>query len=120
MDRQVQELLAFAFDKWTLVVAGGVFFFFRLLRQTPIVRWPVYWRLLPVLPETLGSAIALLGGIPVVADQPVLIKIAVGLWCGYLSQRAHKVLGQTILGDDPDIIRSGKTESIKIRSGEGE
>jgi hypothetical protein len=111
MNDQVQALLDLALDRYTLLVAGGIFFFLRVLRQTPIAKWSIYWRALPVLPETIGCLAAVLGGIPAVAGQPILIKIAAGLWCGYLSQRTHKVLGQTVLGDDPDIIRKHKGET---------
>ena len=102
-DQQIQDLVALAFDKWTLLTAGGVFFLLRVLGQTPLSRLSIYRRAMPVLPELLGVFAAFFGGIPTVADSPIALKIAAGLWCGYLSQRTHKILGQTILGDDPQI-----------------
>lgn len=98
----LQGLIDLALNKWTLMTAGGVFFLIRVLSQLlSKVGW--YRRLLPVLPELLGVGATLAGGNPAVSDQPVVLKVAAGLWCGYLAQRFHKVLGQTILGDDQSI-----------------
>ena len=100
---EVQGLLAIALDRYSLLMAGAVFVLLRSLKKTGIAKLPVYWRFLPVLPDVLGVAATLLGGVPVVAKEPVVVQVAAGLWIGYLSQRFHKICGQSILGDDPDI-----------------
>jgi hypothetical protein len=113
---QISGLVELALDKYTLLIAGGIFILLRMIKATPLAKTGIYWRVLPVLPEALGCLAAVTGCMPAVADQPLAIKIAAGLWCGYLSQRFHKVLGQTVLGDDPDITRA-KSAKIKKRKG---
>lgn len=104
MDEQVHGLLAIALDRFTLLIAGGIYMALRGVQRSQIVsRSGFYRRLLPILPEILGCALSSLGGIPAVEGEPLAVRIAAGLWCGYLAQRFHKVLGQTILGDDPKI-----------------
>lgn len=94
-------LIDLAFDRWTLLIAGGIYLFLRTLNGfEPISKLGVYRRILPLLPESLGVAAAFLGGIPFVEGKPAVIKIAAGLWCAYLAQRFRKLLGQTVLGDD--------------------
>src|SRR3972149_6955918 len=75
--------------------------FLRLLQKVPkLGELGIYRRLLPILPDALGCIAAAFGGIPAVADKPLIVRLAAGLWCGYLAQRFHKILGQTVLGDD--------------------
>lgn len=108
MDPSIRGLVDVAFDQWTLLVAGGVFIFIRMLSQIPLIKKSsIFKRILPVLPEILGSVAAIFGGIPAVQKQHFIVKIAAGLWCGYLAQRFHKILGQTFLGDD-NIIEAKK------------
>lgn len=104
---QVHGLIEIAFETMTLLYAGAIFILFRMLKKSPIVKSAVYWRLLPFLPETVGVVIACSGLLPAVAAMPIPAKVAAGIWCGYISQRFHKILGQTILGDDRDIARAG-------------
>ncbi len=97
----IQGLIDLALNKWTLLTAGGVFFLLRVVGQLDFIgKRNLYRRLLPVLPEALGVAATVAGGNPAVADQPLVLQVAAGLWCGYLAQRFHKVLGQVVLGDD--------------------
>lgn len=100
MEEQIQGLVALAFDKYTLLVAGAIYIALRGIHSTRFSKWWVYRRVLPFLPESLGCLAAAFGGLPVMADQPILVRLAAGLWCGYLAQKGHKILGQTILGDD--------------------
>jgi hypothetical protein len=101
VEEQVQGLIKLAFDKYTLLTAGGIFFLLRCIHQIKAISsQPLWRRILPVMPEILGCCAAFLGGMPVVSGKPAVIKIASGLWAGFLAQRFHKVLGQTILGDD--------------------
>ena len=103
----IAGLIELALNKWTLMTAGGVYFLIRVFSQLDFIsKRNLYRRLLPVLPEMLGVVATFAGGNPAVADQPAVLKIAAGLWCGYLAQRFHKVLGQTILGDDKSITAS--------------
>jgi hypothetical protein len=104
VDADVQGLVDLALNKWTLLTAGGVFFLLRVISQLPwLSTTNAYRRLLPVLPELLAVGATLAGGNPAVDSSPIVLKVAAGLWCGYLAQRFHKVLGQTILGDDRSI-----------------
>lgn len=108
----LKGLMDLAFDEWTLLVAGGIYLFLRMLHDFKLIsKLTVYRRLLPVFPEVLGVAAAVLGGIPVVDGKPIIIKIAAGLWCAYLAQRFRKILGQTILGDDT------KLEAARTKEG---
>lgn len=101
MDDVVQKLVDLALSADMLMTAAGIFALLRALRRFPVVSdRNLYRRALPVLPETLGCLVALSSGLPSLAGQPLPLKIAAGLWTGYLAQRIHKILGQTILGDD--------------------
>lgn len=111
----ISGLIEIGLNKWTLLTAGGVYFLLRVLNQLDFVsKRNLYRRLLPVLPESLGVAATIAGGNPAVEGQPLVLKIAAGLWCGYLAQRFHKVLGQTILGDDRSITASPSTKAKSI------
>ena len=99
-DELVRSFLALAMDTYVLTAAGGVFTVIRALAKTSLAQVPIYRRILPVLPEALGIAAVLGGGVPAVAAMPIAVKIAVGLWCGYVAQKFQKILGQTVLGDD--------------------
>lgn len=103
MGNEAADLIKLAFDQWTLFTAGAIFMLLRMFQATPIGRHHFYRRILPFLPEGLGCIAAFAGGIPVVDGQPIALKVAAGLWCGYAAQRFHKFLGQTLLGDDPKI-----------------
>jgi hypothetical protein len=86
----------------------------------------LYRRVLPVLPEFIGTLAVLSGTIPQFDHDPFVVKISIGVFCGYLSQRIHKVIGQTILGDDrgaqlPTRVRvEADTEPTIIDSGSEE
>lgn len=101
MNTDVQGLIELAFDKITMLVAGGIYVLLRFLQKVPrLSDWPPYRRALPIMPEVIGGLVAIFGGLPAVNDQPWVVRIAAGLWCSYLAQKFHKILGQTILGDD--------------------
>lgn len=120
-----------------LALIGAVFFVLRfvgrmhwgwaaepLARLSPSLpdRISSLWRrLLVIAPEVLGAAAIFSGCVPSVEGQGWVIKVAVSLWVGYASQRAHKFLGQTILGDDP-VIRSHAASTVaraQARQGAG-
>jgi len=110
VDAIISMVTEIAFDRWTLLVAGIVFLLLRFAtrlahtgsdRVTGVVR-----RAMPFLPEVLGVGIACFGGVPVVASEPVVLKVAVGLWASYVASKIHKVLGQTVLGDDQKLERA--------------
>lgn len=117
-EAEIQGLIALALNKWTMLNAGGVFFFLRVVGRSPIAKFSLYQRLLPVLPEAMAIGAMLAGGNPVIDKQPLVVKIMAGLWCGYLAQRFHKVLGQTILGDDK-AIAAKKTARLPAGPEEG-
>jgi len=95
----VMGLAELALNKWTLFVAGGIFFLARALDDAPwFARNPVTRRLLPFVPEALGIAAAFAGGLPVVDGQPAAIKVAAGLWCAFLGENFVKILDRVILG----------------------
>lgn len=99
----IQPLIDLALDKFTLLTAGGIFFFLRFVAKTRAAKHPLYRRFLPILPDLLGVAAALSGALPALGELHPLFRVAGGLWCGYIAQRFHKVLGQTILGDDAGV-----------------
>lgn len=118
-EEQIHGLVELALNKWTLLMAGGVFFAVRILNGlTFLSKRAWYRRILPFLPDALGCGAAISGGIPVVADQPLILQLAAGLWCGYLAQRFHKVLGQTVLGDDKVISTKLLTSTEDDKEGE--
>lgn len=113
----IEGLIALGLNKWTLLTAGGVYLLLRVTNQLAFIsgrNW--YRRILPVAPELLGIAATFAGGNPAVAKAPIVVKIAAGLWCGYLAQRFHKVLGQTILGDDKKITTTKAAEAPRVVS----
>lgn len=113
---EIAQWLTLAFDKWLLMTSTGIFLLIRALSAVrPLNENGIYRRLLPVLPEVFGVTAALTGGIPIVNDQPLPLKIATGIWCAYLAKNARKVLGQTIIGDDANI----KRKSLEAVAQEG-
>lgn len=116
------ELSSLALHRDVLFAAVGVFAALRAIHAWPLLsKTDLYRRVLPILPEVMGIAIAYTGGIPIVAALPESIRIATGFWVGFLSQRAHKVLGQTILGDDPALQakRRAPRKNSKLEKGGG-
>lgn len=98
------EFIRLFCNRHVVMVVGGVYFLLRIFNTIqPIGRSSLYRRLLPFLPEILSYAAILLGSIPELREEHWVIKGAAALWCGYAAQRFHKILGQTILGDDPRI-----------------
>lgn len=103
MDEAVKSFLALAFNEHVLACAGGVFVLIRAGQKANFSTHPLYRRILPLLPEILGVLFVVSGAVPTVAQSPIPLKIAVGLWCSYVAQKFQKILGQTILGDDRHI-----------------
>ena len=106
----IRMITDIALDQWTILVAGIVFLLLRYATRithsgndhvTSIVR-----RLLPFLPEALGVLISVMGGVPGGAGTPLIIRVAVGLWAAYVATKIHKILGQTVLGDDTRLERA--------------
>lgn len=107
-DRLEEVIVATFFDRYTLMCAAGIFLLLRVLRNVQAISSTgVYRRLLPLLPEALGVGAALAGGLPAIAGKALVIRLSAGLWCGYVATKFHKVLGQTILGDDDVIANPG-------------
>lgn len=104
VEQAISEFIRIALDKYAVITIAGIFILIRAMNAVPIVsQRSVYRRLLPVLPEVLGTLAVFAGSVPMLSDHGIAVKLAFGLWCGYCSQRFHKILGQTILGDDPRI-----------------
>lgn len=113
----ITGLLALVVDKFSLLVAGAIFMLLRVISATPVGNVAIYRRLLPLLPEMLGAATSLVGGLPAVANQPIFVRLAAGIWCGYLAGKFHKVLGQTVLGDDSTLAAAMKPLEVKMTRG---
>lgn len=106
----VDEFIRLFLNRQVLLVVGGVYFLIRLLNSVgPISRSSIYRRLLIFIPELLSTAAIFSGAIPSFHDEHWVVKLGAGLWCGYVAQRFHKFLGQTILGDDPRIALKNTT-----------
>lgn len=100
----LDEFLHLFFSRQTLLLIGGVFFLVRIINSVEAIsRNSFYRRLLPILPEILSAVAIFAGALPVLEHEHLIIKGATALWCGYVAQRFHKILGQTFLGDDPRI-----------------
>ncbi len=100
----------FLINKWTLAVAAGVFVALRALNGWPMLSEKrFYRRTLPVLPESIGIAVWVLGGLPIGTTAPLhgraefMARVMAGLWSAYLAQKFRKILAQTLLGDDARI-----------------
>lgn len=120
----MEELLkALIDDKHFWLSSLGVFALLRamntaeekILRVAP-QKWiqaigAIYRRLLPVLPEAFGTVAVLIGSVPMAVAFPLIGKVAVGAAIGMASQRAHKLIGQTLLGDD----RGAQLPAIRAR-----
>jgi len=92
-------------DPWTYTLAAGLFLFVRYVSRAVEAadhpRLTVVWRrILPLIPELIAVPTVVAGGIPIVADKPIAVRIAVGLWVAYLATKSKKLIGQTMLGDD--------------------
>ena len=107
VEPQITELLTarvLAMAEAGAMLALGVFLVMRVLARLKwLERHPWAVRALPLLPEALGVAGALLGGIAFDPETPVVVRAIYGLMAGAIATRAHKLLGQTILGDDKRI-----------------
>jgi hypothetical protein len=100
----IQAVLSIAFDVWTLLVAGGIFLGMRAIQKIPwLPRQGWFKRLQPLLPEAAGIGVGLAGWLPACSQQNIAIRVAAGLWCAYVAQKFRKILGQSLLGDDPII-----------------
>lgn len=113
VDDTLKDFIAIALDKYVLLVAGGIFAGIRAAARYAISAHPLYRRFLPLLPEAMGVGAVLSGGVPTADTYPVALKIALGLWCGYLAQKFQKLVGQTILGDDRFIEASAAAKLVE-------
>lgn len=90
----------------TTMLAVGIFLVMRFLNRTKALSGARFWpHVQPVLPPVLGVAGAFLGGISFEAHTSILQTIIHGLFAAYAAEKAHKVLGQSVLGDDARINR---------------
>lgn len=110
MDEQVTTILTtqiIEVVQSSALLAVGVFLAMRVLTGWHWLaeqRW--FRRLLPVLPPALGLLGAFAdGGLAVPEETPALTRLIYGLGAAYCAEKIHKVLGQTILGDDRKINR---------------
>ena len=98
----ITGLVGLVANTWSLLMAAGIFVVTRALEDADVLtRNPVTRRILPFVPEGLGIAAAFAGGLPAVAGQPAVIKIAAGLCCAYMGENFGKLLGRVILGEHP-------------------
>lgn len=109
MEAEIKSFVELAFDRNVMLISGGVFTAIRALQKTELSKVAVYRRVLPILPETIGVVAVVAGGVPLAAAFPLALKVALGLWCGYVAQKFHKLIGQTILGDDRQIEKAQVT-----------
>lgn len=100
MEELFAKFTAMAFDASVLLAAASIYGAIRATHKLGVARHPIFRRALPVLPEVLGVAAVVSGAVPIAAALPIGGKVAFGLWTGYLAGKFHKILGQTILGDD--------------------
>lgn len=109
MEGLIQELLQDGHVWLTALVSFGVLrvgnqieeTFFRAHDRLWVRRLAaLYRRALPVLPESIATLAVMSGSVPTYAGASLWTQVAIGFFCGFLSQRVHKILGQTILGDD--------------------
>lgn len=108
----VEGLVAIALDTWTLVLAGGIYFGLRSLDG--ILGGNLIWRrLLPLMPELLGLTLSICHCVPSTAMEPLMVRVAIGLWLAYVSKNFRKILGQTVLGDDAKITEHAYRRKLK-------
>ena len=110
MEELFAKFVSMAFDASVLLAAAAIYGAIRATHRLGVASHPVFRRALPILPEVLGVAAVVSGAVPIAAALPVGGKVAFGLWTGYLAGKFHKILGQTILGDDRAIERRVKKE----------
>lgn len=102
---ELQFALAIGLNRYTILVAGGIFVLLRALASTPLNKVPLYRNnILPVLPELIGVLTYVFAELPtnvtIEGGDGFVFRAALGLWCAYLAQKGRKLLGQTILKDD--------------------
>ena len=109
LEEVITEALVLVLNKWSIIVAGGIFLSLRTLSS---VRWlnrnQAYRRGLPFLPEAFGITAAFFGGFPPVDGMPWPIKVAAGVWCAYFAKNFRAFLKRTIVGHDK-LIKGKKT-----------
>jgi len=118
---QINVLVEMGTDRWTIVSAVAVYlalrFMTRVIETTRSRKAQRFWlRVLPIAPELIGVPAALFKFIPSVAAENAVMRIALGLWVAYLAQKAHKLLGQTVLGAD-DRIAETTRPAVEVRRG---
>ncbi len=90
----------------TGLLAIGIFLVMRVLHQAKWLsrrRW--FARLQPFIPPLLGIAGAFGGGVAFEKPPTVVVTVIYGLIAAYGSEKGHKLLGQTVLGDDKRITK---------------
>jgi hypothetical protein len=87
--------------KATAVLSAGIFLVMRTIHSMKWLsksRW--YARLGPLLPPVLGIAGAFGGAVTFDQKPTWVVTVIYGLVAAYSSEKAHKILSQTLLGDD--------------------
>jgi hypothetical protein len=107
----MNELYAYATDTTIYASAVVIYLFVRIISQfvtavdNPVLA--VFWRrLLPLVPPAIAIPLALHGDIPLADGKGLVAQLGTGIWISYMAEKVHKILGQTVLGDDALIERA--------------
>ena len=89
------------------IAAGAIYLFPQILKRAPLLKkvmanqWVV--RVLPLWPLLAAIGVVLAPGAVELPDKQVGTLMIASVWIAWLASTAHKVIGQTLLGDDPRI-----------------
>jgi hypothetical protein len=108
-----------ATDSWVLGGAVVTYliirFASRLVHAVNNPRATIVWRkAMPIMPELIAVTGVMFDGIPWLHGKSFEVRVAVAIWIAYLSTKAMKLLGQTLLGDD-DRIEAAVKQMMKRR-----
>jgi len=107
----MNELYAYATDTTIYAASITIYLAVRIMSQFVTAfdspKLAVFWRrALPLLPPAIAIPLALHGDIPIADGKGIVAQLGTGIWISYMAEKAHKLLGQTVLGDDALIERA--------------
>ena len=108
------------------VAAGAIYLLPQILKRTPAIgkllanQWVL--RFMPLYPLLAALLVVMVPGGVSLPDELLGTRMVAAVWMAFLAMIGHKVVGQTILGDDPRIttlaVESPGQKAPVQRSGE--
>ena len=106
------------------VAAGAIYVLPQILKRAPFIRkimanqWVV--RLMPLYPLVAAIAVVMLPGAVDLPDKQIGTQVVGIIWLAFLAMMGHKLIGQTLMGDDHRITTLAVKSSNQVSSGKSE